>query len=74
MKNKKMVKIVSNNPIDVQDSIKEYIGQEFEVIEWWKNKNNELEEGEVKVILKGESDPNSKNQPSILNKNEYEFI
>jgi hypothetical protein len=79
MKAKKMIRVISSQPITsqgnlLQDDIKEYIGQEFEVIEWWKNKNSGLEDGEIQVMLRSESDPNPKDQPSTLNKGEYEFI
>ena len=78
MKTTKIIRIINSNPagegITLQDDIKEYIGQEFEVVEWWKNRHSGLEDGEIQVVLRSESDPNPKGQLSILNKNEYEFI
>ena len=60
---------------------KEYIGTEWEVVNKWQDnikrnsrKWNGLEKGEIQVILKSESDPNPRNQLSILNAGEYEFI
>lgn len=65
-----------------QDSIKDYIGTEWQVKEvWQKSKKvregtnwNGLEEGQVSVILHSDKDANTKNQQSILNRGEYEFI
>lgn len=75
------IRIIASKESEGQDSIKEYIGTEWEVINKWQDnvkrnsrKWNGLEKGEVQVILKSESDPNPRNQPSILNAGEYEFI
>ena len=75
------IRIIASKESEGQDSIKEYIGTEWEVINKWQDnvkrnsrKWNGLEKGEVQVILKSESDPNPRNQLSILNAGEYEFI
>lgn len=78
MRVKKMIRVIDSIPAGqgdlLQDGIKECIGKEFEVVEWWKNKNSGLDDGEIQVVLKSESDPNLGNQVSTLNKGEYEFI
>lgn len=79
----KKIRIINNLPTELQDEfdLKEYIGTEWEVIAEYQpnvkrnNRNwNGLEKGEIQVILHSESDPNKKNQPSILNEGEYEYI
>ena len=79
----KKIKIVNSLPTKLQDEfdLKEYIGTEWEVIAEYQpnvkrnSRNwNGLEKGEIQVILHSESDPNPKNQPSILNEGEYEYI
>ena len=75
------IRIIASKSLKGQDDIKEYIGTEWEVVNKWQDnikrnshKWNGLEKGEIQVILKSESDPNPRNQPSILNTGEYEFI
>lgn len=70
----KRIKVISSNPIQDQDSISDFIGMEFDVIETWKTKNTVLEAGQIGVILKNDKDLNPKNQWSILNSGEYEVI
>ena len=75
------IRIIASKSLKGQDDIKEYIGTEWEVVNKWQDnikrnsrKWNGLEKGEIQVILKSESDPNPRNQLSILNEGEYEFI
>ena len=75
------IRIIASKSLAGQDDIKEYIGTEWEVVNKWQDnikrnsrKWNGLEKGEIQVILKSESDPNPRNQLSILNAGEYEFI
>ena len=75
------IRIKASKSLKGQDDIKEYIGTEWEVVNKWQDnikrnsrKWNGLEKGEIQVILKSESDPNPRNQLSILNAGEYEFI
>lgn len=75
------IRIIASKSSKGQDDIKEYIGTEWEVVNKWQDnikrnsrKWNGLEKGEIQVILKSESDPNPRNQLSILNAGEYEFI
>ena len=75
------IRIIASKSLKGQDDIKEYIGTEWEVVNKWQDnikrnscKWNGLEKGEIQVILKSESDPNPRNQLSILNTGEYEFI
>ena len=75
------IRIIASKSLTGQDDIKEYIGTEWEVVNKWQDnikrnsrKWNGLEKGEIQVILKSESDPNPRNQLSILNAGEYEFI
>ena len=75
------IRIIASKSLEGQDDIKEYIGTEWEVVNKWQDnikrnsrKWNGLEKGEIQVILKSESDPNPRNQLSILNEGEYEFI
>ena len=75
------IRIIASKSLKGQDDIKEYIGTEWEVVNKWQDnikrnsrKWNGLEKGEIQVILKSESDPNPRNQLSILNVGEYEFI
>ena len=75
------IRIIASKSLKGQDDIKEYIGTEWEVVNKWQDnikrnsrKWNGLEKGEIQVILKSESDPNPRNQLSILNIGEYEFI
>ena len=75
------IRIKASKSLKGQDDIKEYIGTEWEVVNKWQDnikrnsrKWNGLEKGEIQVVLKSESDPNPRNQPSILNAGEYEFI
>ena len=75
------IRIIASKSLKGQDDIKEYIGTEWEVVNKWQDnikrnsrKWNGLEKGEIQVILKSESDPNPRNQLSILNAGEYEFI
>ena len=75
------IRIIASKSLEGQDDIKEYIGTEWEVVNKWQDnikrnsrKWNGLEKGEIQVILKSESDPNPRNQLSILNTGEYEFI
>lgn len=78
----KKIRIINNLPTKLQDEfdLKEYIGTEWEVIAEYQpnvksSRNwNGLEKGEIQVILHSESDLNIKNQPSILNEGEYEYI
>ena len=79
----KKIRIINNLPTELQDEfdLKEYIGTEWEVFAEYQpnikrnSRNwNGLEKGEIQVILHSESDPNPKNQPSILNEGEYEYI
>ena len=75
------IRIIASKSLAGQDDISEYIGTEWEVVNKWQDnikrnsrKWNGLEKGEIQVILKSESDPNPRNQLSILNAGEYEFI
>ena len=75
------IRIIASKSLEGQDDIKDYIGTEWEVVNKWQDnikrnsrKWNGLEKGEIQVILKSESDPNPRNQLSILNEGEYEFI
>lgn len=75
MKTKNRIRIIASIPADEgQEGIEEYIGEELDVVAWWKSKTNSLEDGEIQVILRSEKDLNINGQLSVLNKNEYEFI
>lgn len=75
---KRVVKVIASNPSGEdnwkQDDIIDYIGMEFEVVSWWKSKDSPLAKGQIQVVLKGDKDPNPKNQLSILNESEYVFV
>lgn len=75
MKTKNRIRIIASIPADKgQEGIEEYIGEELDVVAWWKSKTNSLEDGEIQVELRSEKDLNLNGQLSVLNKNEYEFI
>ena len=75
MKTTKRIRIIASSPADSgQEGIEEYIGEELEVVAWWKSKTNSLEDGEIQVVLRSDKDLNLNGQLSVLNKGEYEFI
>lgn len=61
-----LIRITSSNPQTDQDEINSLIGQTFEAMAHWKQKDSPLDKGEIQIKVN--------NDIYVLNSNEYELL